>query len=246
MKTLLYLLISLCLSAQNGGQSQMMLAAKIAAGSATFTVVQHPAASACFGSATCALTVTSTTAGNLLIAIASGNGGNNYSYSSITGEGGWTHCPSGTVNVTNDAMSQVYSADCAYKLSAAGGVTSLTWNWAGGTPNGSVFELIEVSRSSGSWTYDTGNTATPATCTTCAGPALTLTGSNDYIVQYASSLQVFAAISGSYVDPFDTFQDGIASTSAGFAGKKGTASGSSVNWTLAPADSLATGAVAFK
>ncbi len=215
-------------------------------GAATMTVVQHVGADACFGSAACALTITSTTAGNLLIAIAAANGGNNYSYSSITGEGGWTVCPAGVVNVVNDDMTQVYSADCAYKLSAAGGVTSLTWNWAGGTPNGTVFELIEVSRSSGSWTYDTGNTATPTTCTTCAGPTLTLTGSNDYIVQYASTLQVIASVSGSYTDPTDLYQDGIDSTSAGFAGKKETSSGASVNWTVAPADTLATGAVAFK
>lgn len=214
-------------------------------GGVTFALVQH-ASNSCGGGATCAVTVTSTTAGNLLVAFGANNtGANNLVFSSMTGEGTWTHCSGGHVATLNAGSTTFYQVDCAYILSATGGTTSLTWTWSASAGK-STIEIIEVSRTSGSWALDVNGILGDASCTTCASPTLTLSGSNDYIFQYSGlTASTLSAISGSYTSPADFITSGL-NGYAGFAGWNGGTSGASVNWTGSPTDTLPTGAIAFK
>lgn len=223
------------------------------AASATYTTVHHTTAAGCGSGASCALTITQPTAANLLVFVAFGNnGGGGITPSAPTSTpsaGTWAACPNTTQAVLNGASSAFVLLACYYSLSAAAsGPTTLTWNWSG-IITGTTVELVEVHRSSGSWTYDTSNSTADTSCTTCAGQALTLTGT-DYVIQFAGGIATsghnLSAISGSYTDFTDFANFGSTFTGGGVAGANGIASGAAPNWTLSTADVLPVGAIAFK
>ena len=124
-----------------------------------------------------ALTIPSTTAGNLLFIFASNTAGATIS-SVSDGTSTWTPCSGANITVTstNDTNS------CAYTLSVAGGKTSITPTMSGSATTG--FTVYEVSRSTGSFVLDNQNASQrAASAPYFTGQALSLTGSNDVCFQ---------------------------------------------------------------
>jgi hypothetical protein len=160
------------------------------------------------------------------------------SYSSATGDS-FTHCPASAAS----SGSGSYSVDCAYVLSAAGGTNvAYTFTWSGNT-SGIVVILLEYSYSGGSITYDTGNGATVGT--NSSGPPLTLSGTDDVIVQVNAAPCTPTGISGAaYTNP--SFLGDAAHLGA-IAGATNQTSYSAPAWTSACSYfSTAVSAVAFK
>jgi len=182
-------------------------------GGVTWTVVQHPTKFNCSstggGTLGCTVTVTSVTAGNLLIILSAtfsgAVSGGTPSFSSAGGNGSdnssvFTHCPS-TLAKINYSAGNWEATDCSYVLSAIGGDTSMTFTWvypvSGGTNQAIDVDFFEIHRSTGSATLDTSNIAT-ATCSSCSAPNLTLSGTSDFIAQWNAN-QNFARRSAVHI-----------------------------------------------
>lgn len=185
-------------------------------------------------STSCATTVASTGAGNVIVmgvrlanstTITSTSGGGTSVLCGVT-------CQNG-----NSASGFV---DVAYILSSTSGVTSITLNF--GTSTSADVFIWEVS-STTTVTLDTSSSALrTANCTSCAGVGLTLTGANDAIFTVAACAQTCSAISGGYTaDPATPWPNGN-----GMARLINTTTGTAPNWTQAPTGNLATAAIAFK
>jgi len=136
-------------------------------------------------------------------------------------------------------------ADAWYVLSAtATGQTTVTCNfsannWSGAYNSCSVYEYHW---SGASITFDTSNGAVDATCTTCAGVALTLGGTTDVIIQTAITIpgSGVTAISGTnYTNPKQFY------SGTGDAGWINTSDGTAPNWTQG-SSTLTVMALAFK
>lgn len=139
---------------------------------ATWTMVQHPSRLNC--TSPCAVTVTSTGAGHLLVGLAvfSSTG---QTITSITG--GTSVHPGGCA-----ASGGGGSSDLAYVLSATGGATTITFT---GTAQFEFAELIEYSNANGAAFDVCANRVQTSAGTNIAGvSAGTLTGTNDVINQW--------------------------------------------------------------
>jgi hypothetical protein len=223
-------------------------------GGVTWTVSQHPRNFTCSASAAgnlaCSVTATSTGAGHLLILASSSfelQTGTNHtapSFVSASGDSTWTHCPASYSHI--EYITNNYQAgDCAYILSAAGGATSLTFTWsfpATTTAANVDVEFYEVIRSTGTATYDTGNTATSASCSSCTAPTLTLGGSDDYIAQWLSQGGGISSVASPYSNPFDNDTSNVFGA---FAGALNQSSGTGPVWTCTAGGAALSG-VAFK
>lgn len=200
--------------------------------SATFTLVQHPNKTTCGTATTCALTVTSTGAGHLLIAVGLQFNANT-TISSITNEATWVHCTS--CSATQAASG---TTDAWYTLSATGGVTSITFNFAASTS--AIIEMVELSFTAGPVALDQqGNRVQSTSTASAAGVSLSaFTGSNDAVVQFmTTSGSGGTAVSGGFTADFPA-GDGV-------GWLLNTASNTAPNWTQGSgADAL--GALAFK
>jgi hypothetical protein len=218
-------------------------------GGVTWTLIQSPHNFSCTANTnTCAVTVASTTAGNLGLLVSSGftgGGGGSPTYSSITGDT-FTHCPS---QYANETSGNSETTDCGYVLSLAGGATSLTFNWSG-SMNQIDMQFFEFHRSTGTASVDTcgggGATActtTSASCSTCAGPTPTVTGSADVVIQWIAQDTGCTAIASPYSNsPGPYFNNAVAS---GYAWSLSQTSGNASSWTCT-ADFAAMAAIAFK
>lgn len=191
-------------------------------GGITWILVQHPNNIACTSSgpatATCTVTTSSTTVGDLLVLVSSiwVNYGTSMvsgpAISGISGDGTWTHCPSQFSQV-NYAFNDWDTADCEYILSATGGATSIavTWSNLSGSNNDTDVELLEFKRSTGTATYEPcgagGATACTATlptssaCTSCTGPTPTVTGTDVVIAWNANENECLTVASPYNVSP---------------------------------------------
>ena len=227
-------------------------------GSVTYSLVQHVKWGGsspyigCSG-ATCNVVITQPTAGNLLVFLAFGFAGSGSitpaAPTSTPSAGTWVECQSTRKSALNGASSAFVMAGCYYSLSAASsGPTTITWNWSGST-TGTVVDLIEINRSSGTWTYDTSNSTTDTSCTSCTGQALTLSGT-DYVIQFAGGIATSSHNLSALGSPYTSFSDignyGATYVGAGVAGANGVTNGAAPTWTLAVGDVLPVGAVAFK
>lgn len=212
-------------------QQNLLIAYPHTAASSTWSLVQFKwndsngsgtGGGTCSGSgSTCAVTVSSIGAGHILLAfglssITSGNVLN-----SISGETS-THCAN-----CSQFDGSIGSIDARYVLSAAGGETSITCtlNAAAGGYNGCG--IVEYSYSGPSASFDVAGSAVDSACTTaCAAQSLTLSGSNDAIVQIASPANALTTFSGAaYTNP-KQFYSGV-----GIAGAINQSSGTSPgNW----------------
>ena len=91
---------------------------------------------------------------------------------------------------------------CAYNLNATGGATSITCTFSP-TNSGNQCMYLRFTGTLGSNTFDTANNADDTTCTSCAGVALTLGTSNNYIlVQTVGCSATCSAINQSYNGKF--------------------------------------------
>lgn len=194
------------------------------------------------GQKACTVTVSAIGAGHLVFVFDfDGNSAVN-ALASVTSSGGagdtWTHCAG--AHGCSFTTAGTGNTDGSYVLSAAGGETSITCNITNNSASYMACGVIEYS-STTSVTFDTSNGGTDSLCTTCAGVALTLAGTNDVIIQLALPGDSISAISNaSYTDP-KQFYDG-----AGLAGWKNTTTGTAPNWTQGSTASVTVMAIAFK
>lgn len=162
---------------------------------ATWTLTQVASNNACTNITTCAVTVTSTGAGHLLVfgliaTVAS------TTISSVTSGAcsvAWAH-PAGTNGTGTGSVDLFY---CTNSVTAQTSIT-VTANQAMG--NNSIAVVWEANSTLGSIAIDSG--ATPAglsptaTCTACAGKALTLSGNNNFIAGVANCGGTCSAVTG--------------------------------------------------
>jgi hypothetical protein len=177
-----------------------------APGSALIAIlVQHPHTYGCTSSP-CSVTVSSTGAGHGIVmwsaAKYSGSGSGTSLYMTApTGESGWKQCPNSIVG-SNIAYSPAYALQCWYTPSAAGGVTSISANWtsAGLTSSSIVIDAdVREYNDSISPTYDSGGVVKDVfTCTSCAGPAGSLSGTSDIVTQAAIMSQAPTGVNSLY------------------------------------------------
>jgi hypothetical protein len=221
-----------------------------------WTLVQHAFNFACTGNCTVSTgtsgsgqrALASTTAGNLLVVIFGINevGGTlTITSPSVSGDT-FTHCPTNWPQLFNFNGSNWNATDCWYRLSAAGGATSIAYSGTFGGA-GSLFSGImveEYNRGSGTATFDAGAVLTNNACTSCTAPTVGMTGTKDVCVNFVAFNQLITAISGSYTNPadFDTF-----SSLNAIAGALNVVSYSAPSWTSASATNTgaAMGAVCF-
>lgn len=200
---------------------------------ATFTMVQNPAFSC--GASPCTITISSTAANHLGVLIVLNDNGNAADYlASVSGGGTWT-VPAGCQNLGNAG-----STSCGYNLSLTAGVTSLVLTFNVNTG----YEVQYWEYSSGD-TFLLDTTGTIVDNTGSANPwpgvALTLSGSNDVIVQGEVNFNSRAITVSS---PYGNL------TSFGFyatADNENTNSGSAPQWaSVGGATRNITGAIAIK
>lgn len=186
----------------------------------TFTLIQHPTTFSCTTVA-CAVTTSSTTAGNLLVlwsaARYTGTGNAKIeALTSVTDNGTaetWVHCPNSAINDANSSDATLFALDCWYVLSAAGGATTVTatWEMTGLTGSSQKVDatVIEYHPSATPIFFDAGNTKyTSTSCSSCTGPPGLLSGTSDLVSQAAifpdfSGFTVTTAVSAPYSNPTD-------------------------------------------
>ena len=200
-------------------------------GGGSASLVQEAASTSCTGS-TCNLTVGSTGTGHILTLV--GGFGKNVSIASVSGGGSWV-CPASAVAANGTSLG---SAAC-YVLSSTAGTTSISINLTGSPGTGIwVAEFREYS-ATGAPVFDTAGAISDATCTSCAGATLSLSGSNDLVLQMINPANTASAVSSGWGDT-----DFPGPNYFGVADKLATSSGAAPTWTTT--SGIATGsALAF-
>jgi hypothetical protein len=208
---------------------------------ASWALVQNVSNTSCprNGNA-CTVTIGATGSGNVLIVATWNVSANNVL--SVNGAGAWTecsHCEQSSFSGTNE--------DVLYILSSTSGATSITMNLVnpGCTAGGCHWttEVLEYSNAGGSASLDNSDGFVDGSCTTCAGRALTLTGTNDLIVQSVISNNTITAITSPYTNPADFPNN--STVGGGIAGSINTTDGSAPNWTQSSSDIVGVIALAF-
>ena len=186
----------------------------------TATLVQKASNAACSSSsASCSMTVAATGAAHLLVVSAAWPGA--FSISSVSGGGTWV-CPAAAVGADNGSLG---SAMC-YVLSSTAGATTITVNSSAVPGGGWVVDFREYSPTA-TVSFDTaGNVADSTNCTSCSGVPLTLTGTNDLIVQLVNPTGTVTAVSSGWGNT-----DFPGPNYVGSADKIGTSSGAAPTWT---------------
>lgn len=200
----------------------------------TFTLVQTVNQANCNA---CAITVSAIGSGHLLVIQASDQAGGGANF--ITGANCSSTCgtwvvPTGTANQLNNACCGAVSY--AYILSSTSGATTITPTVS--NARNYFFAIYEYSYTPGPISVDTSNTNLNASCGSCAGITLSLTGTNDVIDQ----MIVSGTATPSAVTTYGNFAH---SSFTGFADLENTSSGTAPTWTVT-AGQVVVGAVAFK
>jgi hypothetical protein len=203
---------------------------------ATWTLVHNSANTACVtSSTTCNITTTATGTGNVII-IVMNIGDTTSTIQSVSGGGTYSLCAASACHASDATVTK--SLDIAYTLASTSGTTTITVTRNGGTI-GWGCRALEYSFTNGPVVLDvvgvrdqSTNSASPA------GVALTLSGTNDVIVQ-ALFGSTPTAISGSYTNPA-TFQ-----SNTGYGGWINTSDGTAPTWTQTAAHAVLT-AIAIK
>lgn len=134
---------------------------------------------------TCAFAAAVTAGHAIVITVANTTG---QALTSVTMTGETFTVPAGCH--ADDALAG--TTDCAYTLSAAGGQTTATFNFTGGS-NSLQPTMYEFSFTNGPLSIDQSTTAIDASSTTLAGVTFTLTGTNDALFQWVSCQQTCGA-----------------------------------------------------
>jgi hypothetical protein len=198
----------------------------------TWTMVQH-VSTGCAGTLSpCSVTVSSTTAGNLLIGVLHATNTN----VTLTSISGGTSANSATCN-SSDASSG--SAAIAWVLNATGGDTSITFTWSSGYSIDT--DVLEYHSTNGVSSFDVCNNRDQAGfAANIAGISPgTLSGSNDVILQYAVFSGHCNACPNSALSPSDLL---AGNAICGLMNSTNNAAGTYSNASSA----AALGAVAFK
>lgn len=141
------------------------------------TVVQHPHDQNINNSNDVGITVTSTTAGALVIAVLLNKGGR-----TITGITGNTFVQAS--NAASTRTSGNYGIDIYYCLAGTGGLTTFTGTFSGvaGT-YGKGIAIIEVTPNSGNiWAFDSGNHINDGSADPELGPSLTPSTTSSFLI----------------------------------------------------------------
>lgn len=190
---------------------------------ATWSLLHNTAANTCgTTSATCALTITAISAGNVVTL---------YMASSITTDtltaastGGSYTFPAGCHSTDATAG----SVNCGYTLSSTASSTTLTFMRSSATSATWGVGYAEYSHTLPNVAVGTASTLTRDQTTAVTNPAgvtLTLSAGNQIILQGIKSAATVSAISGTYTNP------GLFATNFGYAGSINTSSGAAPTWT---------------
>ncbi len=195
---------------------------------ATWTLVQHKVALCSSANVTtCSVSVTSTGAGHVIVAMSLIFDGTTTMSTSPTNGGNYTHCTS--CRATDGSR----GTDAWYTLSSSSGATSIVANWSAATQGDvEVWELSTTATAA----FDTSGATTN---TTGAGVGLTLTGTDDAILQGIVTAGTVTGISAGYTND-DANPDGN-----GFAHAINTSSGAAPTWTGPSGVSNAVAGIAF-
>src|SRR5271166_9012 len=239
-RALLFFFLPIALSAQ----TLVRLPGPGGAGGGAFVVTQHVTlnSTSCNGTATCSITVASTGSGhplNISATLSTTGGGATLSSVSDNQTETWTQASSFTTQYNYSGSNWKTNLD-AYVLSSTAGVTTVTFKTTSNVANWSL-EFTELASGGLTVYYDTANAVQDTTCTSCAGVGLTLSGSNDAILQVGNTTAAVSSISGGAgygIIDIDT------QTHAGYAIATNTNNGSAPTWTTT-SGYLAASAIAF-
>jgi hypothetical protein len=216
----------------------------------SWTVINHTEIdlpTACNSSASCTFSFPAIGSGHFLVVVVLTSGSAYTPYSSITGGGGtWVNCTACYSTATNGSFDE--SSIIVYNFRPSAGTSSLgiTLSAVGG---GWAGEVIEGAWSGTTVAYDAGASVTSAqgcTGTACPGLSLSLSGSNDFIIQanqpFAHSLTAISGGAG-----YSAFADLEASYGGAVAGAIGTTNGAAPSFTdSGSGDSVTPSALALK
>jgi hypothetical protein len=215
-----------------------------ASGRATFSLVQKPSSS-CSGCSTATLTLTQATGtGNLLILVVGGTNGTSGDISTGTPPGsGGTWVIGTTCHTTNGTVFGLSS--CAWVLSSTGGVTSIFITFT--ATNTYRYGLLEYHYTGSSVAFDVAGTSVHTSNTTSqVGPTLSLTGTNDVIINgvVMTVTSTITSISSPYTQPPDISDTG-SSQALGASSVLNSTTGTGPTWTTGSSSSICF-ALAFK
>lgn len=199
---------------------------------ATWGLVQHPSNTSCSGTS-CSVTTTSTGSGHAIVVVAWMGTSSAITISTVTGGGTFTHC-----SACHVADSSGLAVDASFTCSSTSGTTSISIGLSS-TVSSWAAEIIEYSYTSGCAIDTQGTRDQSSNSANPAGVTLTLTGTNDVIVQFINGSNSASAISGSYTNPAD-FPGGD-----GAGGAMNTTSGTAPTWTMT-SGKAALGAIALE
>lgn len=209
----------------------------------TWALIQHPNTTLCTAGTTCNLTVTSTGTGHVLIGVLL-QATTTAAISSVSGGGTWVHPASCSASDTNGG-----SVDVAYVLSSTSGTTTITVTSTKSfvSQNG-VWEVGEYSFTASPAVFDAcGTPASRTTGTTIAGAAISLTGTNDVIIQAIGCGQTCStSATGGFVGATPWLSPNDFPGGDGVGGSINTSSTTAPNWAQSPTATAAVTAIAIK
>lgn len=211
----------------------------VSAAQASFTLVQK--ATATTTSTTCAPAFSATGTGHVIVYIAT-TGVSSPTLNSISGGGTYTIQTATGCQGSNSGGLTSY---CGYTLSSTSGATAITGNWTNGAATILDCSAWEYSFTASSAVFDKSGTVNHNTsiASPYAGVVLTLTGSNDVIVQsiQSGSARSISGVSAAY----GNFVNGASALSIAYADAENTASGAAPSWTAGGAGSSQGAAIAI-
>lgn len=247
MRTIITILLSLALNVAAPAQMlQSISNSKAAASSASWTFVQlgqgwasgaHLQADCAGGGAACTVPLSSTGSGHLLAIV--GYAGTNVTISSINAGGTFVHCSN-----CQQFQALTGTIDAGWVLSSSSGVTSIIVTFSGNHAGAHV-AIYEASCSGGTIAKDsnaagTGSGTNASASSPYTGQALTLSGTQDFIVAAGvSDLDVTAAAS-----PYNTNFNSV--NGAGISYILNSTSGTAASWTAAGATKATFAALGFQ
>lgn len=198
-----------------------------AGGGGTFTATQKVFSSPCStSSTTCAVTVSAIGTGHgLMVGVGYASGVQD----TITGVACTSSACGTFVRSTGAASYSVPTSlgtEMGSIVSTTSGGTTVTVTMSASPTIGWDFNVREYSYSGASMSFDSGNSGSIAACTTaCTGPTLTLSGTNDVIMQEIAPNASCSAVASPFINgQFTTNGDG-------YADQLNTASGTGPTWT---------------
>lgn len=213
---------------------QAILTQTVAAGGVTWTLIQDVAGTCNNTLGTCAYALASVGAGDLLVFSSSYGNATPVAISSISTGGSFV------ADTATDKCAST-SSDClsqGHVLSATGGVTAITQTMASGSLVYITGEVDEYKRSTGTATLDDAESNQPASCTSCATVALTLTGT-DVVVRGFNTSSTPTAPGAPWTNPNNL-------TAIGFIGALNQTSGTGPTIAQTPSSGPVSDGLAFK